>query len=510
MAGGWAQAILGAVSSPEPVSKPVDTSSLMNLGNLLQRKKQEARYFDLQKQQYKEPKRQAAIEALHAALANPDDKVALQAAIADAKQWGVEVSGVDALGAPQKMPQAEANEATPDAETPSDEDNDLGFSVVGEKPKPAAEPDYAEPPNAGKQVQARPVPKAISGFMAEQDQSPPEPPPSEAVSDSLPNPPPVKPRPGRQLTMPGQLPPPAGRDVVISVNGQPYSRFSVDELQGYRATQSVLVAHVFQPLIDNAGDDAAKKAAEVAQKSAVEAYNSGMSKQQAIEYGNRLWAQVAGQRFKRDWTLFPPGFKPKAPGGGGAPMSEKDQAKLAGAMNDDDRGWITTANQQFAIKYANQAASQAAMVGSLADAETPIAQNVGLINILHELSGAAVTNSEAARFFEGTDIPTRIKLVLRGIDGGDQPEAIKAAVKEIAHAMQVRSATLQNQAGQFVYQQVLTNYASPESDEQRIYHAKRMRSLYTGEALAPMKQGKKKGTLEPVNTANSAVDDITG
>jgi hypothetical protein len=491
----------------------VDTGSLMNLGQLLAQKKQQDRYFGLQTRQYEDPKRQEVLDQLQAALANPDDKVALQSAMAEAKKWGIEVTGLESLvNSEQQQP-----EQAP-ATGPAPEEQPKPEAPTGKSNAPAWLDKYMESQGAqtpqGAAVQAQTdAAIAANEDVAPPDVSVPRPGPARAtlpgdelVADSLPNPPPVRPRPAGQIGMQGVQR--KGREVVISVNGQPYAKFDTDELHGYRAKQSALVAHVFQPLVDNAADDNDKKAAEIAQKQAVEAYNSGMSKQQAIEFGNKAWAQLSGRRFKRDWEKFPPGFKFAAPGGGGGSLGEGTSVKLWDKMNDNERQWVSTAMTEFKVPGAQQAAADAGLIEAATHAETPLAQNQGLMRILKEMSGTAVTNPEAARFYEGIGIMGQAENLWRKIDGGDITESTRNGVREIAQLIRSRAAGQIQAAGDFVYQRIAGDTLFPGSDELRLNRAREVRSLFTGEKTTPMKRNKK-GKLEAVNTANDEVDDLT-
>lgn len=495
--GGWASFIQSSVSPITAVgSGKADSSSLMDLGKMMADKRQKDRYFNLEKSQYDEKARSEALGRLQAALQNPDDKQELQMAIGQAAQHGISVDGLDNLLAAE-------TERTQAQQALNEGSGETQGGAVAPTGGTTSAPTTPGKPDA---------PKWLSDYMAGQNGAPgeaategAEETPEHAADqlEALENPGAVPIR--GAGTLPGdQLKPSKRGDVVIRVGNTPYAKLSVDDINGYRAKQAALVSHVFQPLVDKAADDTETRAAQIAQQQAVEAYNAGMSKDKAIEVGQRAWNQLIGMRFKRDYTKFPPGWKPAVPGGGGVLMSDKQANALWDKMQDNDKQWISEARQQFATTYARKATAQAQYIAAAGQADTPLAQNQGLLQILHEISGAAVTDHEAARFFEGTDISTRIQNLERRIAGGDQSPEMRDAVAEIAQMMLNRSKSLIDQAGSFVEQRVMTDYRSPETDEERIYHAKAQRALFTGEPVEAKKQNRKTGSLEPVGGGTSA------
>lgn len=522
-------------------------NSLGDFGKAMAEKKHQQQYYELQKRQWEEPQRQAALDALKAALGNPDDPVALKEAIADAKRWGVSVDGIEGVMPEPKQEAPAATETSPEDKAASDQS--LGeFAAAAEKGgkevaadsgeptapvKPSPVPGWLKKSNESLGTDKPPVaelgpPISSEADLIDREDNPPQPtnpqdeslrvrpsparagvqgasvsPGTEAVASALPDPPPVQPKGAMRLGSPETLVPKKGGGVTISIDGKPYATFDVGELKDYRSKQSALVAHVFQPLIDNSADDQDKRAAEIAQKTAVEAYNSGMSKAQAIEYGNRLWASIAGQRFKRDYTKFPPGWKPAIPGGGGAVMSDKQAVGVWDKLNDNEKGWVTEARQQFATAGAQKALSDMNIVSSAARSDQPLVQNQGIIRILHEISGAAVTDPEAARFYAGLGLQTKAEELARRIIGGDQSPEVRRGVQEIASIISRAAQQRITQAGEFVYNYKINDYRSPESDEERGYRARFLRSLFTGEAVEPMTRDKK-GNLRPMQGGGGA------
>ncbi len=491
--------IQSMVSNPEPVGKvtPGAGGSLMELGQMLAQKKQQNRYFEHQKTQEDDSKRSAALERLRSAILNPGDKFELQSAISEGKKYGVEVEGIESLLSGQKPEAAPEGEPAPEAAPPA------AAGEPAQKP-----PDWLKSYMEGQGEVSLPeqTERTPGGMVAPGEPSAPRAPPARASLIGTGESPSLAERPGRSLQT-GQLPPPEKNGVTIKVQGQPYAKLSLDDIQGYRGRQAAVVAHVFQPIIDNAADETEKRAAEIAQQQAVEAYNAGYSKEKAVEFGNKAWTQLINMRFKRDWTKFPPGWKPAVAGGGmGSAMGEKAATQIWNTLEDNERQWVETTNKEFKVPGAQQAIADAGLIEAATHAETPLAQNQGLMRILKEMSGTAVTNPEAQRFYEGIGIMGQADLLLRRIEGGDVTPEIAAGVREIAGLIRNRASSQIGAAGDFIYKRMLGNTLFPGSDDLRVNRARELRSLYTGESLTPMKKGKG-GNLEPIKeSSGSKVD----